>query len=71
MRDAFPGLECGAFCKLTGALRADSFLNREGKPAAALLIIAFGAAKLKGADELKATRKANLPEQGKRQAVAA
>ena len=71
MRDANPGLERGAFCKVTGTLRADSFLNREGKPATALLIIAFEAVKLKGADELKATRDANRQEEGKKDAVAA
>jgi len=71
MRDANPGLERGAFCKVTGTLRADSFLNREGKPATALLIIAFEAVKLKGADELRQTRDANRQEEGKKDAVAA
>lgn len=60
MRDTNPGLERGAFCKVTGSLRVDSFVNREGKPASALLIIAFEAVKLKSADEIRAVHAAKL-----------
>jgi single-stranded DNA-binding protein len=59
-KDANPGLSKGDFCKVTGTLRVDSFHDRNGKPASALLIIAFEAVKLKGADELKAVHEAKL-----------
>ena len=71
MKDVNPGLERGAFVKVTGHLKVDSYLSREGKPASALLIIAFEAVKLKGADELLKTREANLREQSKKDAIAA
>lgn len=70
MVDSDPGLRLGDFCKITGTLRVDSFLDRTGKPASALLIIAFEAVKLKGADELKAVHAAKLQEAAK-EAVAA
>lgn len=60
MKDIDPHLSKGDFVKVTGQLRADSFLNREGKPATALLIISFEALKLKSADDLKAVHAAKL-----------
>ena len=41
-----PGLVKGDFVKVTGKLKADYYLSREGKPTGALLIIAFEAAKI-------------------------
>ena len=70
MKDVNPRLGRGDFCKITGSLRVDSFVNREGKPASALLILAFEAVKLKGADELKAVHEAKLLAAAK-EAVAA
>lgn len=70
MLDVNPGLRRGDFCKISGTLRVDSYLSREGKPASAFLIIAFEAIKLKGADELKAVHEAKLLAAAK-EAVAA
>ncbi len=70
-KDSNPGLSKGAFCKVTGTLKVDSFISRDGKPASALVIIAFEAVQLKSADALLATRDANRQEQGKKEAVAA
>jgi len=39
-------LDKGAFVKVTGKLKADFYLSREGKPTGTLLIIAFEAAKI-------------------------
>jgi single-strand DNA-binding protein len=60
-----PGLGRGDFVKATGRLKADSYLNREGKPASGLLILAFEAVRLKSADELKAVREAKQQEEKK------
>ena len=65
MKDANPNLGKGDFIKATGKLKADSYLNREGKPATTLLIIAFEAVKLKSAADLK------LAGQAKEEATAA
>ncbi|RQS87468.1 single-stranded DNA-binding protein [Burkholderia contaminans] len=46
MRDADLGLAKGDFVKVTGKLKADFYLSREGKPTGTLLIIAFEAAKI-------------------------
>lgn len=46
MREANPGLDKGDFVKVTGKLKADYYLSREGKPTGTLLIIAFEAAKI-------------------------
>mgnify|MGYP001591334272 CR=1 FL=1 len=60
MVDSDPGLRLGDFCKVSGTLKVDPYVDRMGKPAAALLIIAFEAVKLKGADELQAVHAAKL-----------
>lgn len=60
-----PRLGRGDFVKATGRLKADSYLNREGKPASGLLILAFEAVRLKAADELKAVREARQQEEKK------
>jgi single-stranded DNA-binding protein len=46
MKDVDPGLSKGDFVKVTGKLKADFYLSREGKPTGTLLIIAFEAAKI-------------------------
>lgn len=46
MRDANPQLGRGNFVKITGKLKADYYLSREGKPTGTLLILAFECAKL-------------------------
>ncbi|MGE4125693.1 MAG: single-strand-binding protein/primosomal replication protein n [Pusillimonas sp.] len=46
MADKDPGLAKGDFVKVTGKLKADFYLSREGKPTGTLLILAFEAAKI-------------------------
>ena len=46
MRDADLALDKGDFVKVTGKLKVDFYLSREGKPTGTLLIIAFEAAKI-------------------------
>ena len=46
MKDVDPGLARGDFVKVTGKLKVDHYLSREGKPAGTCLIIAFEASKL-------------------------
>jgi hypothetical protein len=46
MRDVDPQLNKGDFVKVTGKLKADYYLSREGKPTGTLLILAFEAAKI-------------------------
>jgi hypothetical protein len=46
MKDEDPKLFKGDFVKVTGKLKADFYLSREGKPTGTLLIIAFEAAKI-------------------------
>lgn len=55
-KDIAPGLGRGDFVKVTGKLKADSYISREGKPTSTLLILAFEAVKLKSAEELKASK---------------
>ena len=46
MKDEAPGLHKGDFVKVTGKLKADFYLSRDGKPTGTLLILAFEAAKI-------------------------
>lgn len=46
MRDEDPKLSKGDFVKVTGKLKADFYLSREGKPTGTLLIIAFEATRI-------------------------
>jgi single-stranded DNA-binding protein len=46
MKDAKPQLDKGDFVKVTGKLKTDFYLSREGKPTGTLLILAFEAAKI-------------------------
>jgi single-stranded DNA-binding protein len=46
MKDSALELDKGDFVKVTGKLKVDFYLSREGKPTGTLLIIAFEAAKI-------------------------
>ena len=46
VRDENPCLDKGDFVKVTGKLKTDFYLSRDGKPTGTLLIIAFEATKL-------------------------
>lgn len=46
MKSDDPGLAKGDFVKVTGKLKVDFYLSREGKPTGTLLVIAFEAAKI-------------------------
>lgn len=46
MKETNPELNKGDFVKVTGKLKADFYLSREGKPTGTLLILAFEAAKI-------------------------
>ena len=46
MKDRNPEIDRGDFVKVTGKLKVDHYLSREGKPTGTLLIIAFEAAKI-------------------------
>jgi single-stranded DNA-binding protein len=46
MKDHNPMLNRGDFVKVTGKLKADYYLSREGKPTGTLLILAFEASKI-------------------------
>lgn len=46
MKGADPRFATGDFVKVTGKLKADFYLSRDGKPTGTLLIIAFEAAKI-------------------------
>jgi len=41
MVDEDPELKLGDFARVTGALKVDSYIGRDGKPASSLLLIAF------------------------------
>ncbi|HCT9233501.1 TPA: hypothetical protein OUC02_005127 [Escherichia coli] len=57
MKDEDPQLEKGDFVKVTGKLKADFYLSREGKPTGTLLILAFEATKIAKTAVAKATAK--------------
>lgn len=46
MKGEDPGLAVGAFVRVSGKLRVDHYLGRDGKPTGTLLIIAFEATKI-------------------------
>lgn len=46
MKDSTPLLDKGDFVKVTGKLKTDFYLSREGKPTGTLLVLAFEATKL-------------------------
>lgn len=55
MKEAPPELNKGDFVKVTGKLKADFYLSREGKPTGTLLIIAFEASKIARPQALSVT----------------
>ena len=55
MKEAKPELNKGDFVKVTGKLKADFYLSREGKPTGTLLIIAFEASKIARPQALSVT----------------
>ena len=54
MKDLPNSLQVGDFVKVTGKLKADYYLSREGKPTGTLLIIAFEASKIARPSESRA-----------------
>jgi len=54
MKEDKPTLDKGDFVKVTGKLKTDYYLSREGKPTGTLLIIAFEAAKIAKPDSVAA-----------------
>jgi len=46
MKDGLPHLDKGDFVKVTGKLKTDFYLSREGKPTGTLILIAFEASKI-------------------------
>jgi len=69
-KDANPGLSKGDFCKVTGTLKVDSYLSRDGKPTSTLVIIAFEAVRIKSVQELRDAQ-ARKQAESKKEAVAA
>ena len=65
MKDKNPELDKGDFVKVTGKLKADFYIGRDGKPSGTLLIIAFEASKIakpaQGNDGAKNTVSEVLP----------
>lgn len=55
MKNTIPELNKGDFVKVTGKLKADFYLSREGKPTGTLLIIAFEASKIARPQALSVT----------------
>lgn len=45
-KDSLPHLDKGDFVKVTGKLKTDFYLSREGKPTGTLVLIAFEASKI-------------------------
>ncbi|QUN27729.1 single-stranded DNA-binding protein [Cupriavidus sp. KK10] len=65
MKDVDPGLAKGDFVKVTGKLKTDFYLSREGKPTGTLLIIAFEATKIaKPTQQAAATAEAVVAQEG-------
>jgi hypothetical protein len=46
MKDVDPGLATGDFVKVTGRLKTDFWVSRDGKPTGGLVLIAFEASKI-------------------------
>ena len=61
MKDENPNLALGDFVRVTGKLKADFYIGRDGKPSGTLLIIAFNALKIAKPSELKEESKDKLP----------
>jgi len=61
MKDEDPLLDKGDFVRVTGKLKADFYLSREGKPTGNLLVIAFEAQKIAKPAALIAEAKPTQP----------
>ena len=64
MKDEDPNLTKGDFVRVTGKLKADFYLNREGKPTGNLLVIAFEAFKVQKPSEVAAISEKVTNEKG-------
>ena len=67
MNDEDPLLEKGDFVKVTGKLKADFYIGRDGKPTGSLLIIAFEASKIAKTAALKDEPASKAPDLSKAQ----
>lgn len=74
MKDMDPKLKKGDFVRVTGKLKTDFFLDRDGQPSGMLLVIAFEAAKIAKPSEViaasAATNSATVDQGESRAAVA-
>lgn len=63
MKDVDPCLKKGDFVRVTGKLKTDFYLSREGKPTGTLLVIAFEATKRAKSDDVEkpATQASSKP----------
>ena len=60
-KDENPNLALGDFVRVTGKLKADFYIGRDGKPSGTLLIIAFDAMKIAKPSELTEESKGKQP----------
>ena len=67
MKDEDPLLDKGDFVKVTGKLKADFYIGRDGKPSGTLLIIAFEASKIAKRAALKDEPSSKAPDLPKAQ----
>lgn len=65
MKDEDPLLDKGDFVKVTGKLKADFYIGRDGKPSGTLLIIAFEASKIAKPAALKEEPASGAPPAAK------
>ena len=63
MKDENPMLDKGDFVKVTGKLKTDFYLSRDGKPTGTLLIIAFEASKIAKPAALQDADKSAAPKE--------
>ncbi|MDR7307963.1 single-strand-binding protein/primosomal replication protein n [Rhodoferax saidenbachensis] len=69
MKDVDPQLEKGDFVRVTGKLKADFYMSREGKPTGNLLVIAFEAQKIAKPAALMADLQAQAQAQEKKRST--
>ena len=67
MKNEDPLLDKGDFVKVTGKLKADFYIGRDGKPTGSLLIIAFEASKIAKPAALKDEPASKAPDLSKAQ----
>lgn len=60
-KDENPNLALGDFVRVTGKLKADFYIGRDGKPSGTLLIIAFDAMKIAKPSAIADSSKGNQP----------